>query len=93
MVQVDPFEGFADAPIPAGEKQFLIIPDDDNDLAIRPACIFCSAGSDHFPVGTIVVRDETGVDLTYRVPAGKILRFRPVRVLATGTVGTFYGWY
>lgn len=62
-----------------------ITPDDDADLMQRPRAIFCAAD------GAIVMRDKGGQDLAYRLMAGQVLPFRPVRVLATGTTGTFYG--
>ena len=63
-----------------------ITPNDAANLPLRPRAIFCVAD------GTIVMRDEGGQDLSYPMTAGQYLPFRPVRILATGTTGTFYGW-
>lgn len=87
MSQIDPFASFANAPTSCADDHFAITPDNDNDLPIKPMGIYCEGE------GTIVVRDAGGVDLPYTMVAGQVLTLRPVRVLATGTTGTFYGWY
>lgn len=69
-----------------GLRHWQIVPSDGADLARRPLAIYCQAP------GTIVVRDEAGIDLPYAMTAGQVLPFRGIRVLATGTSGTFYGW-
>lgn len=69
------------------DRHFLIVPSDTEDLPIRPKALFCE------DAGTVMIRDEGGVDLPYSMNFGDILPFRPVRVLATGTDGTFYGLY
>lgn len=70
----------------AGYRHWWIVPSDTQDLPDAPRCIFCEVA------GTIVIRDEAGVDLPYTLMAGQWLPFHPVRVLATGTTGTFYAW-
>lgn len=65
---------------------FAIIPDDAADLPILPRVIYCQSAGD------VAIRDEAGVDLIYTMNAGDRLDFRGVRVLSTGTNGTFYGW-
>lgn len=67
-------------------KHFLIVPSDTADLPILPRLIYCQMS------GTIVIQDQTGVDLPYTLSAGDRLEFRGVRVRSTGTSGTFYGW-
>ena len=67
-------------------RHFVILPDDNADLPTLPRVIYCQSA------GTVVIRDEAGVDLTYNLGAGDRLDFRGVRVLSTGTSGTFYGW-
>lgn len=67
-------------------KHFAIAPDDNADLPLLPRLIYCQVD------GNIVIRDEAGVDLSYSMIAGDRLEFRGVRVLSTGTTGTFYGW-
>lgn len=63
-----------------------IVPSDSADQNPRPLAIYCHGA------GTVVIRDEAGVDLPYAMTAGQVLPFRGVRVLATGTSGTYYGW-
>lgn len=65
---------------------WLIEPDDNADLPRLPRAIRCESA------GTIVIRDKDEVDLTYTMGVGEIIDFRGVRVLDTGTSGTFYGW-
>lgn len=67
-------------------KHFLIVPDDAADLPVLPRVIYCEAA------GTVVIRDAQGIDLGYTLATGDRLDFRGVRVMATGTSGTFYGW-
>ncbi len=70
-----------------GIHHFTIAPSDSADLPVRVRAIYCKAD------GTITVRDEGGTDVAYPMTAGAILPFRAVRVLATGTTGTYVGWY
>lgn len=69
-----------------GVSHFLIVPDDENDLPRLPRVIYCEVA------GTIVVRDKSEVALPYTMDTGDRIDFRGVRVMATGTSGTFYGW-
>lgn len=69
-----------------GTKHFAIIPDDMADLPVLPRVIYCQSE------GTLIVRDEDGVDLPYTMASGDRIDFRGVRVLSTGTTGTYYGW-
>lgn len=68
-------------------KHWQIAPSDTTDLSPRPRAIFCKVA------GTAVIRDEAGTDLAYPLNAGDIVPFRGVRMLATGTTGTYYGWF
>lgn len=82
----DKFDTQADVVFAPARRHFQIAPSNSADLPTRPKAIYCQAD------GTIVCRDDLGVDLPYAMTAGQILPLRPVRVLATGTTGTFYGW-
>ncbi|CDZ53377.1 spike base protein, RCAP_Rcc01079 family [Neorhizobium galegae] len=79
-------EGMARTNVDCGYQHWLIEPSDTDDLPTAARAIWCQSA------GTIVVRDETGNDLPYDLATGQILPFYVVRVLATGTTGTFYGW-
>lgn len=83
---MDEFQSFTKGLTSPATKHFAIVPDDTTDLPILPRVIFCQTE------GTIVIRDEEGVDLAYSMMAGDRLDFRGVRVLNTGTTGTYYGW-
>ena len=85
MTQEDRYSDLGPSSTESGRRHFLIVPNDDEDLPILPRGIWCEED------GTIVIRDETGTDLPYTLFAGQFLGMRPVRVLATGTTGTFYG--
>lgn len=82
----DRFERYPDTLTSQARRHFAITPSDSADLPQVPKAIYCQTD------GTIVVRDELGVDLPYAMTAGAVLLIRPVRVLATGTTGTYYGW-
>jgi hypothetical protein len=64
-----------------------IIPNDTLDLSAPPRVLYCNNA------GTVALRDQFGVDLTYTLAQGQILPISPVRVLATGTTATIYGWF
>ena len=83
---MDEFKSFTKGLTSPATKHFAIIPDDAVDLPVLPRVIYCETD------GTLVIRDSEGVDLPYTMVAGDRLDFRGVRVLATGTTGTFYGW-
>lgn len=82
----DPFERHSTGLTSPAVRHFLIAPSNTVDLAVRPRLIYCAAA------GTIVIRDELGVDLPYTCETGDRIEFRGVRVMATGTSGTWYGW-
>lgn len=83
---MDEFATFTKGLTSPATTHFIILPDDTADLPILPRVIYCEAE------GTVMIRDSKGVDLPYTMVAGDRLAFRGVRVLATGTTGTFYGW-
>jgi len=68
------------------DRHYAIVPSDGADLPRVPRSVYCAAA------GTAVLRDHQGTDLSYTLVAGQILPVRPVRVLATGTTATLYGW-
>ncbi|MBW4972071.1 hypothetical protein KZZ08_00480 [Roseovarius mucosus] len=67
-------------------RHALIEPSDSADLPWIPRSIYCQEA------GTIVIRDRLGVELAYTLEAGDALPFRGVRVMASGTTGTWYSW-
>lgn len=67
-------------------KHFQITPDDTNPLPIMPRAIYCAAG------GTAQVVDAAGTVLPYVMTAGQWIVLRALRINATSTTGTFYGW-
>ena len=83
---MDEFESFTKGLTSPATKHFAIIPDDNADLPILPRVIYCHVE------GTIVVRDSEGTTLPYTMVAGDCIDFRGVRVMNTGTTGTYYGW-
>lgn len=83
---MDEFQSFTKGLSSPATKHFAIQPDDAADLPILPRVIFCQTE------GTVMIRDSEGVDLPYTMMAGDRLDFRGVRVLSTGTTGTYYGW-
>lgn len=83
---MDEFHSFTKGLTSPATKHFVIVPDDTADLPTLPRVIYCKTD------GTILIRDHSGVDLFYTMVSGDRLEFRGVRVLATGTTGTFYGW-
>lgn len=81
-----PYDSQARTASDPGYRHWLIVPSDTQDLPETPRVIWCEQP------GTIVIRDEAGADLPYTLERGQLLPFHPVRVLATGTTGTFYAW-
>ncbi len=82
----DPFGTYPRKPDDVGVGHVALTPDDDNDLEVAVRAVYCQAE------GTVVIRDEAGVELPYTMARGEILLIRPQRILATGTTGTYYGW-
>jgi hypothetical protein len=69
-----------------GDRHQLIVPSDTQPVAPRPRALFCQAD------GTVAIEDRNGTVLSYSLVAGQVLPFRAVRVRATGTTATVYGW-
>lgn len=83
---MDEFESFTKGLTSPATRHFSIVPDDTTDLAILPRVIYCQVG------GTIYIQDSAGEILPYTMVVGDRLDFRGVRVMNTGTTGTYYGW-
>lgn len=83
---MDEFASFTKGLTSPATRHFAITPSDTEDLPVLPRVIFCQTA------GTLVVRDADGVELPYTMLAGDRLEFRGVRVLLTGTTGSYYGW-
>lgn len=66
---------------------FLIVPHDTTPLAKVPRGIKC------LTAGTITIKDKLGTSIPYDMVVGERLEFRPYIVMATGTTGTYAGWY
>ncbi len=83
---IDQFKDKADRQNPA-DYHFEITPSDTEPMLMRPRAIFCAEDGD------AVIVDAQGTALTYSMTAGQFIPFRGVRINATGTTGTYYGWY
>jgi hypothetical protein len=81
----DPFASNSAGLSSPAYRHFAITPANE-DLAIRPRAIYVDGD------GALVMRDDTGTDITYAVVAGQILPFRAVQV-RSGTTATVIGWY
>jgi len=69
------------------DRHFAITPSDTVNMTVQPRAIYCATD------GTAQVVDAAGTVLPYVMIAGDVLPFRGVRVNATSTTGSFYGWY
>ena len=67
-------------------NHFAITPDDGADLPRAARVIYCHSAGD------VALCDAAGTTLTYTLVQGQILPVAAVRVLATGTTATVYGW-
>jgi hypothetical protein len=83
---MDEFATFTKGLTSPATKHFAIIPDDTSDLPMIPRVIYCQEE------GVVLIRDSEGVTLPYTMAVGDRIDFRGVRVMATGTTGTYYGW-
>lgn len=81
----DTFQGQGAGLTSPGFRHYAVTPA-DADLPIRPRALWVDAD------GTAILRDETGVDVTYDVIAGQIIPFRAVQVRAASTA-TLVAWY
>ena len=82
----DPFQYQARGLTAPADRHFAITPSDSLDLAQKPRVLYCAVA------GTVVLRDQNGVDQAYTLETGQLLLFSPLRVLATGTSATVIGW-
>jgi hypothetical protein len=69
-----------------GMVHVAITPSDTVDLETLPKAIYCQEA------GTAQIVDAAGTVLPYTMTAGQLLPFRGVRINATDTTGTYYGW-
>lgn len=81
----DHFEKYASGLESPASNHFAITAA-DTDLSIVPRALYVDAA------GTVVVRDNGGVDVTYNCTAGQVLPVRAVQVRAASTA-TVVGWY
>lgn len=84
---LDRYASSAEARSDFGYRHLAVTPSDGTDLSEMPKAVYCKGA------GTVVVRDSAGTDLPYDMAAGQCLPIRPVRILATGTTGTYYAIY
>ena len=82
----DPFKSHHRGMESPAARHFAITPSDAADLSVLPRVLYC------VQAGTAVIRDREGADLSYTLVAGQILPLSALRVLATGTSATLYGW-
>jgi hypothetical protein len=68
------------------DRHLAITPSDTAMIVPRPRALWCQTA------GNLAIEDQNGTVLNYSVSAGQILPLRAVRVLATGTTATVYGW-
>lgn len=80
----DPFANNATGLSSPANRHFSITPADE-DLETKPRCLYVNES------GTLIIRDEMGVDVTYNVIAGQIFPFRGVQIRAASTA-TVIGW-
>jgi len=82
----DRFQNLATGMTGPATRHFAITPSDSVDIANKPRELYFNTS------GTVVIVDEAGTALSYTVTAGQAIPFRGVRVNATGTTATVYGW-
>lgn len=82
----DSFANRRDRDAPA-DRHFAITLSDSVNMTNKPRALYCQAN------GTAQVVDGAGTVLPYTLAAGQFIPFRGVRINATGTTGTWYGWY
>lgn len=67
------------------DRWFLISPHNSTNMTLQPRGIYCSAD------GVAQMVDRLGTVMPVTMVAGQFVPFRPVRINATSTTGTFYG--
>lgn len=65
----------------------LAVPHASTNFALRPRGILCSAA------GTAQMVDGAGTVMPVAMTAGQFVPFRPIRINAVDTTGTYYGLY
>lgn len=85
MTAANPFQSYPPTLESPARRHFAITPA-DADLPIRPRSLKCLDG------GTVIVRDEAGVDITYTLATGDLLEIMAVQV-RDGSTATVVGWY
>lgn len=84
----DRFARYPDTPDSPAKRWAAIVPNDGADLADLPKALRFNVG------GTVVLRGQDGIDVSFTVSDGETLPVRPIRVLATGTTATgIVGFY
>jgi hypothetical protein len=81
---VDTFKNVVERDNPA-DRWFLMTPHNSTNEAFQPRAVFCSAD------GTAQMVDSLGTVMPVEMVAGTFVPFRPVRINATSTTGTYYG--
>lgn len=76
----DKYAGFSSI-LSSGDRWVSVTPSDTVDLADRPKRLWVGGA------GSIVLRGDDGVDVTFAVPVG-MLDLRPTRVLLNGPAAT-----
>lgn len=64
-------------------RQSAVVPNDSVDLPNGEAVIYCNVA------GTVAIRNRAGEDVVYNLLANQIAPCLAVRVLATGTSGSY----
>ena len=82
----DNFETFAKGLTAPADTHYAITPSDSADLPRVPRSIYCEVA------GSVAIVDKAGTALSYTLVQGQVLTFRGVRIMATGTTATVYGW-
>ena len=82
----DRFQNLATGMTSSATRHATITPSDSVAITNKPRALYCNTA------GTVVIVDEAGTALSYTVTAGQVIPFRGVRVNATGTTATVYGW-
>lgn len=86
MPQHDPFSSQQRSLTSPANKHITLTPSDGQDLPLRPRVLRVLTD------GTLSLRDDSGVIVSYAVSAGETLLFSPRGIEATGTTATAVGW-
>jgi hypothetical protein len=83
----DPFASNASGLTSPATEHYVIVPNDDEDLPVRPRAIYVDGA------GTAALQDANGQVVSYNLTAGQVLTIRPTRVLEEGTTAELIAWY